>query len=237
MSDVYWLIDEQMARLEPYFLKSHGKPRVDDRWVLSGILFVTTRRCVDAMRPRSMNRTRPSTTGRSGGAGRVRAHDGKRSKVISPPGTAHVVEATSEMGCVRPIPFFRSGSNFGSVRFGEESGRAALEQACVKRTLQAGPCNITTRPHKPTATILLPVCAHEHWKRGNPVPPTLPERSHRDATVWRTGTVHLKPLANERTSKKYGGRSRREVSVELLIDLRRMGRRGRRRALFIIRPA
>nr|WP_252865517.1 IS5 family transposase [Brevundimonas diminuta] len=29
-----------MARLEPYFPKSHGKPRVDDRRVLSGIIFV-----------------------------------------------------------------------------------------------------------------------------------------------------------------------------------------------------
>ena len=29
-----------MARLEPCFLKSHGKPRVDDRRVLSGIVFV-----------------------------------------------------------------------------------------------------------------------------------------------------------------------------------------------------
>ncbi|MFC6199579.1 IS5/IS1182 family transposase, partial [Ponticaulis profundi] len=28
MSDLYWLTDEQMARLEPYFPKSHGKPRV-----------------------------------------------------------------------------------------------------------------------------------------------------------------------------------------------------------------
>lgn len=31
MSDLYWLTDEQMARLQPYFLKSHGRPRVDDR--------------------------------------------------------------------------------------------------------------------------------------------------------------------------------------------------------------
>lgn len=31
MSDLYWLTDEQMARLAPYFPKSHGKPRVDDR--------------------------------------------------------------------------------------------------------------------------------------------------------------------------------------------------------------
>ncbi|MFS0739345.1 IS5 family transposase [Brevundimonas sp. 3P9-tot-E] len=40
MSDLYWLTDEQMARLEPFFPKSHGKPRVGDRRVLSGIIFV-----------------------------------------------------------------------------------------------------------------------------------------------------------------------------------------------------
>jgi transposase len=40
MSDLYWLTDEQMALLQPYFLKSYGKPRVDDRRVLSGIVFV-----------------------------------------------------------------------------------------------------------------------------------------------------------------------------------------------------
>ncbi|WP_323008237.1 IS5 family transposase [Paracoccus sp. (in: a-proteobacteria)] len=40
MSDLFWLSDAQMARLEPYFPKSHGKPRVDDRRVLSGIIFV-----------------------------------------------------------------------------------------------------------------------------------------------------------------------------------------------------
>ena len=40
MSDLFWLTDEQMARLRPFFPKSHGKPRVDDRRVLSGIVFV-----------------------------------------------------------------------------------------------------------------------------------------------------------------------------------------------------
>ena len=40
MSDLYWLTEEQMARLEPYFPKCHGRPRVDDRRVLSGIIFV-----------------------------------------------------------------------------------------------------------------------------------------------------------------------------------------------------
>ena len=40
MSDLYWPTDEQMARLEPFFPESHGRPRVDDRRVLSGIIFV-----------------------------------------------------------------------------------------------------------------------------------------------------------------------------------------------------
>ncbi|EBA17371.1 transposase orfA IS5 family element [Roseobacter sp. SK209-2-6] len=40
MSDLFWLGDAQMARLEPYFPKSHGKPPVDDRRVLSGIIFI-----------------------------------------------------------------------------------------------------------------------------------------------------------------------------------------------------
>jgi len=40
MSDLYWLTAGKMARLEPYFPKSHGRPRVDDRRVLSGIIFV-----------------------------------------------------------------------------------------------------------------------------------------------------------------------------------------------------
>ena len=40
MSNLYWLTNEQMSRLQPYFPKSHGKPRVDDRRVLSGIIFI-----------------------------------------------------------------------------------------------------------------------------------------------------------------------------------------------------
>ena len=40
MSNLFWLTDAQMARLEPFFPTSHGKPRVDDRRVLSGIIFI-----------------------------------------------------------------------------------------------------------------------------------------------------------------------------------------------------
>jgi transposase len=40
MSDLFWLADEQMVQLKPIFPKSHGKLRVDDRRVLSGIIFI-----------------------------------------------------------------------------------------------------------------------------------------------------------------------------------------------------
>ena len=40
MSNLYWLTDAQMERLRPFFPKSHGMPRVDDRRVLSGIIFI-----------------------------------------------------------------------------------------------------------------------------------------------------------------------------------------------------
>jgi len=40
MSDLFWLSDEQMAQLEPFFPKSHGKPRVSEKRVLSGIIFI-----------------------------------------------------------------------------------------------------------------------------------------------------------------------------------------------------
>ena len=40
MSDLFWLTEAQMERLEPFFPLSHGRPRVDDRRVLSGIIFI-----------------------------------------------------------------------------------------------------------------------------------------------------------------------------------------------------
>ncbi len=35
ISDLYWLTDDQLERLKPHFAKSDGKPKVDDRRVLS----------------------------------------------------------------------------------------------------------------------------------------------------------------------------------------------------------
>ena len=40
MSDLIWLSEAQMRRIEPYFPLPHGVPRVDDRRALSGIIFV-----------------------------------------------------------------------------------------------------------------------------------------------------------------------------------------------------
>jgi transposase len=74
MSDLYWLTDEQMARLSPYFPKSHGKPRVDDRRVLSGIIFVNRNGLRGVMRPRNTGRTRLCITAGNGGARWVCSH-------------------------------------------------------------------------------------------------------------------------------------------------------------------
>lgn len=40
MSDIWLLSEAQMRRIEPYFPLSHGIPRVDDRRIVSGIIFV-----------------------------------------------------------------------------------------------------------------------------------------------------------------------------------------------------
>ena len=40
MSDHYWLTEPQLERIKPYFPRSHGKPRVNDRRVISGIIHV-----------------------------------------------------------------------------------------------------------------------------------------------------------------------------------------------------
>lgn len=58
MSDLFWLTDDQMERLRPFFSKSHGKPRVDGRRVLSCIIFVNR----NGLRPGNTAHTRRSTT-------------------------------------------------------------------------------------------------------------------------------------------------------------------------------
>ena len=44
MCDLFWLSEEQLARIKPFFPLAHGVPRVDDRKVISGIIFVIKKR-------------------------------------------------------------------------------------------------------------------------------------------------------------------------------------------------
>ena len=40
MSELFLLSERQMARISPHFPRSHGRPRVDDRRVISEIIYV-----------------------------------------------------------------------------------------------------------------------------------------------------------------------------------------------------
>lgn len=40
MSELFWLSEGELSRIEPYFPLAHGVPHVDDRRVVSGIIFV-----------------------------------------------------------------------------------------------------------------------------------------------------------------------------------------------------
>ena len=44
MSKLFWLTEEQLERIRPHFPKERGRPRVDDRRVLSGIIHVNRNR-------------------------------------------------------------------------------------------------------------------------------------------------------------------------------------------------
>jgi transposase len=69
LDDLLMLTPAPMRRIEPYFPRSHGVPRVDDRRVLSGILFVIRNglRWRDA--PPATVLEKPSTTASYAGAG------------------------------------------------------------------------------------------------------------------------------------------------------------------------
>lgn len=68
MDDLVLLSKAQMRRIEPHFTLSHGIPQVDDRRIVSGIIFVIKNglRWCDAP---SVYRTRRSTIASSAGAG------------------------------------------------------------------------------------------------------------------------------------------------------------------------
>ena len=68
MSNLFWLTNAQMEHLQPFFPKSHGKLRVGEHRVLSGIVFVSATGCAGVMRRARMARTRRCTIGGSAGA-------------------------------------------------------------------------------------------------------------------------------------------------------------------------
>ena len=68
MSDHYWLSETQLDRLKPFFPRSHGVPRVDDRRVLSGIIHVLKRGLQWRMHRPNMAHTRPFTIASYAGA-------------------------------------------------------------------------------------------------------------------------------------------------------------------------
>jgi transposase len=68
MGDLFLLRERQMARISPYFPLAHGVPRVDDRRVVSGIVYVI-RNGSGRMPRRRTGPTRRSTTGSCAGAG------------------------------------------------------------------------------------------------------------------------------------------------------------------------
>jgi hypothetical protein len=51
MSDQFWLTKAQLKRIEPFFLRTRGIPRVDDRRVVSGINSKLHAVCDGAGRP------------------------------------------------------------------------------------------------------------------------------------------------------------------------------------------
>ncbi len=60
-SDLIWLTEAQLLRIEPYFPLSHGVPRVDDRRIISGIIFVIRNAWAGVMHLPSTGHTRRST--------------------------------------------------------------------------------------------------------------------------------------------------------------------------------
>jgi transposase len=69
MGDLLLLSEAQMRRIAPHFPLSHGIPRVDDRRILSGILFVIRNGLGWRDAPSAKDHTRRSTIASSAGAG------------------------------------------------------------------------------------------------------------------------------------------------------------------------
>ena len=68
MKKLFYLSHEQIARIKCYFPRSHGIPRVDDRRVVSGIIYVIKHGLQWKDAPREYGHTKLSTIVLSAGA-------------------------------------------------------------------------------------------------------------------------------------------------------------------------
>lgn len=70
MRTLFYLSESQLERIKPFFPRSHGAPRVDDRRVVSGIIYAIKHGLQWQDAPDEV-RTQCCTTALSGGAGSV----------------------------------------------------------------------------------------------------------------------------------------------------------------------
>ena len=137
MSSLFWLTDEQMERLKPFFPKSHGVPRVDDPLpgnglranrergrVLSGIIFINRnglRQC-DAPRKYGLPKTlynRWKRWGDMGGFARMMeglASEGTEHKTVMIDATdlkAHPLPGSTCNACARAAWLQACGRKMG----------------------------------------------------------------------------------------------------------------------------
>jgi transposase len=73
LNNSFWLTGSQLAQLQPFFPKSNGRPRVDDRRVLSGIIFINLHGlgCCDGHKENGPAKTLYNRWNRLGDKGRI----------------------------------------------------------------------------------------------------------------------------------------------------------------------
>ena len=71
MEGLFWLSEEQLERIKPFFPRSRGVSCIEERKVLSGIIYVHATACAGWMPHLLMDPTKRSTTASAAGRRRV----------------------------------------------------------------------------------------------------------------------------------------------------------------------
>lgn len=158
MTDLTLLSEAQMRRIEPYFPLSHGISRVDDRRVMSGIVFVIRNGLCWRDAPPGYGRTRRSTITLSSGAAwgcSTASSAACRRKVVRPtsswstrPISRHTAPrpACSKRGC--------------SQTYRAHEGRLEQRAARGLRRARSGPASCCSpRARSATTRVQLRCCA------------------------------------------------------------------------------